>query len=182
MSKRQNGKAVGQQYRHSGVGEMAAGVWRELRIVSGGQTGVDQAALEVAAELYLPCGGWCPKGRLQEDGVIDGRFVLQEAIGPDWALRTELNVRHSDGTLVLTGWEAQDGTPLTTELALFYERPHFEIDLSEPALADETVNEFRAWIEAHRIRTLNVGGPRESLRPGSVKSNARQILRRLLEA
>jgi hypothetical protein len=62
------------------------------KIVSGGQTGVDRAALDVALELELPCGGWCPKGRRAEDGRIPDRYPMEEASSPDYRVRTELNV------------------------------------------------------------------------------------------
>jgi predicted Rossmann-fold nucleotide-binding protein len=72
------------------------------RIISGGQTGVDRAALDVALELGIPCGGWCPKGRLAEDGSIDLRYPLKETNSSEYRERTEKNVEDSDGTLILT--------------------------------------------------------------------------------
>ncbi|MHC4448286.1 MAG: YpsA SLOG family protein, partial [Planctomycetota bacterium] len=71
------------------------------KIVSGGQTGVDRAALDVAMELGVPCGGWCPQGRLAEDGEIDARYPLTETSRAHAAQRTEWNVRDSDGTLII---------------------------------------------------------------------------------
>jgi hypothetical protein len=62
------------------------------RIISGGQTGVDRAALDVAQELGIPCGGWCPQGRRAEDGKIPDSYPLQEASSPDYQVRTRLNV------------------------------------------------------------------------------------------
>jgi len=72
------------------------------QVVSGGQTGVDRAALDVASELGLPCGGWCPQGRKAEDGPLVSRYPLKETPSADYFQRTEWNVRDSDGTLVLT--------------------------------------------------------------------------------
>ena len=72
------------------------------KIVSGGQTGVDRAALDVALDLSLPCGGWCPKGRKAEDGPIAAHYPLTETPLDSYPQRTEWNVRDSDGTLVLT--------------------------------------------------------------------------------
>ncbi|MFQ5587063.1 MAG: putative molybdenum carrier protein, partial [Thermodesulfobacteriota bacterium] len=86
-------------------------------IVSGGQTGVDRAALDVALELGIRCGGWCPKGRLAEDGVIDSRYHLDETGSKSYSQRTEWNVRDSDGTLILTVEEPTGGTALTIRAA-----------------------------------------------------------------
>ena len=72
------------------------------KIISGGQTGVDRAALDVALELGLPCGGWCPRGRRAEDGPIDPRYPLTETPWDGYPQRTEWNVRDADGTLILT--------------------------------------------------------------------------------
>src|SRR5438876_4889366 len=86
-------------------------------IVSGGQTGVDRAALDVALELGIPCGGWCPKGRRAEDGRIPLRYPLEETTLNIYPQRTEWNVRDSDGTLVLTTGRPEGGSALTNELA-----------------------------------------------------------------
>src|SRR6266571_9073801 len=80
------------------------------KIVSGGQTGVDRAALDVALELGIPCGGWCPRGRRAEDGIIPERYPLIETPTTAYPQRTERNVRDSDGTLVLTVGRADGGT------------------------------------------------------------------------
>jgi hypothetical protein len=69
-------------------------------IISGGQTGVDRAALDVARDLGIPCGGWCPKGRRAEDGRIADRYPLQETSSSDYSVRTKSNVREPDGTLL----------------------------------------------------------------------------------
>lgn len=132
-----------------------------LTILSGGQTGVDRAALDVALELGLPCGGWCPRGRRAEDGVIPDRYPLQETPSADYAQRTEWNVRDADMTLVLTWGEPAGGTALTIELAAAYGRPCRVVDLAaRPDAAD-----VRGWLESQGVRTLNVGGPRGSVGP-----------------
>src|SRR5438876_1977372 len=87
------------------------------KIISGGQTGVDRAALDVALELGIPCGGWCPQGRRAEDGVIPARYPLRETPWWGYPQRTEWNVRDSDGTLILAEGEPDRGTVLTRELA-----------------------------------------------------------------
>lgn len=133
-----------------------------LRIVSGGQTGVDRAALDVAMERGIPCGGWCPARRAAEDGPIPPRYPLRETPSSDPAERTEWNVRDSDGTLLLTTGAASPGTDLTAGLARRIGRPRYVVRLD--ALPD--ARDFREWLRTHRIRTLNIAGPRESESPG----------------
>lgn len=129
---------------------------QRLKIVSGGQTGVDRAALDVALRLGLPCGGWCPQGRRAEDGPIDPRYPLRETPTAEYTERTEWNVRDSDGTLVLTRGTPSGGTAFTIEVARAYQRPCLVVDLRKPA----PVRLVRAWLSKHRIRVLNVAGPR----------------------
>ena len=90
------------------------------RIISGGQTGVDRAALDAALEYNFPCGGWCPKGRLAEDGIISQKYPLKETESSEYEVRTKLNVRGSDGTLILTWGKPTGGTTLTVEFAKQY--------------------------------------------------------------
>lgn len=142
-----------------------------MKIVSGGQTGVDRAALDVALELGIECGGWCPAGRWAEDGPLDARYPLTETPSADPAERTGWNVRDSDGTLLLTGGGASPGTDLTRDIARRLGRPVF----SWPADAAEDVGLFRRWLQVYGIRTLNVAGPRESESPG-IHLHARRIL------
>jgi hypothetical protein len=144
-----------------------------LTIVSGGQTGVDRAALDVAMERGMPCGGWCPAGRLAEDGAIDPRYPLRETPSADPAQRTEWNVRDSDGTLLLITDAHSPGTKLTHDVARRLGRPVFEARLDAPADA------FRRWLQIHNIRTLNVAGPRKSESPGAYAA-ARDYLRAVL--
>ena len=92
-------------------------------IVSGGQTGVDRAALDTALKLEIPCGGWCPKDRRAEDGVLDVMYPLLETPLQRYSQRTEWNVRDSDGTLVLYQEFLTGGSAYTVELAKKYERP-----------------------------------------------------------
>jgi len=132
------------------------------KVVSGGQTGVDRAALDAALALNVPCAGWCPRGRRAEDGRIPERYPLAETSTPSYPERTERNVRDSDGTLILTRGTPRGGTALTLRLARRHRRPSFVVDLDEPPPA-ETV---RAWIRDQSIAVLNVAGPRESEAPG----------------
>lgn len=98
-------------------------------IVSGGQTGVDRAALDVALELGFLCDGWCPRGRKAEDGPIACRYPLRETPSARLSQRTEWNVRDSDGTLILTKGRPRGGTALTIQLATRLTRPHLVLDL-----------------------------------------------------
>lgn len=135
-----------------------------IRIVSGGQTGVDRAALDAALELGLETGGWCPQGRLAEDGPIPERYPLRESDSSEYSVRTEWNVRDSDGTLILYHTALQGGTLLTLELARQFERPYRVIQLKETSLPVSP--SLIEWILDNRIHVLNVAGPRESTSPG----------------
>jgi Circularly permutated YpsA SLOG family len=145
------------------------------KVVSGGQTGVDRAALDVALDLGLPCGGWCPRGRRAEDGPIDARYPLTETPWHGYPQRTGWNVRDSDGTLVLTAGPADRGTALTVRLAERIHKPHLQVDLT----AEPSAAAVREWAQAHGVRVLNVAGPRESSTPG-IGERARRFLREVL--
>jgi hypothetical protein len=133
------------------------------RLVSGGQTGVDRAALDVALALGIPCGGWCPRGRRAEDAPLPDRYPLSETPSAEYPQRTEWNVRDSDGTLVLAPGLPDGGTALTLELAERIGRPSLAVDPRDLA----RVNDVRDWLGRYRVRTLNVAGPRESRSPGA---------------
>lgn len=145
------------------------------RIVSGGQTGVDRAALDAALERNIPCGGWCPRDRRAEDGPIAERYPLQETPSADYAERTEWNVRDSDGTLILAAEPLSGGTALTREFAGQWNKPCLVVDSRN---ADETATVVQ-WLRGHEIRVLNLAGPRESMPPG-VYETALAFLRKLL--
>jgi hypothetical protein len=130
-------------------------------IVSGGQTGVDRAALDVAKELGREYGGWCPKGRLAEDGRIPDDYPLRETETTDYAERTELNVRDSDGTLILTVGPPSGGTAYTIECARKLQKPHSVVDL----LRTPNIDDVLSWLHEKRIAVLNVAGPRQSQSP-----------------
>lgn len=147
------------------------------KVVSGGQTGVDRAALDVAFELGLPCGGWCPQGRKAEDGPIATRYPLKETPSDDYSERTEWNVRDSDGTLVLTRDDPTEGTAFTIERAARLRKPCLVVDLSDKP----SVSTVCAWVKDRRIRILNVAGPRESKCPG-IYVQVCQFLRKALPA
>ncbi len=142
------------------------------KIISGGQTGVDRAALDVAVELGISCGGWCPKGRRAEDGVIPDRYPLTETPWHGYPQRTQWNVRDSDATLVLIRGQADRGTTLTREFAARRGKPCLVIDLAEKPDAKKVVE----WLRMHGIIVLNVAGSRESSSPG-IHSEAMRFLR-----
>lgn len=133
---------------------------RLLTIFSGGQAGVDRGALDAALLLGNPCGGWCPHGRIAEDGAIPLRYPLSEISG-GYAERTRRNVEASDGTLILHRGPLSEGTLLTLEICRELGKPVCLVDAckSSPESAAQTAREF---IEQHGIERLNVAGPRRS--------------------
>ena len=102
---------------------------RVEKIISGGQTGVDRAALDVALAMGIDCGGWCPKGRRAEDGSIPSRYPLAETASPAYSQRTKRNVRDSDATLILARGQPRGGTLLTKRTAVELGKPCLSIDL-----------------------------------------------------
>ncbi len=147
------------------------------KIVSGGQTGVDRGALDAAIKLGVPHGGWCPLGRLAEDGTIPTKYQLQQTPSADYPVRTEQNVIDSQGTLILYRDRLFGGTELTRRLCQKHRRPVISVDLS--ADDDRDVQRVRQWLHDHAIRVLNLAGPRESSSPGIARDTQR-FLRRLL--
>jgi hypothetical protein len=145
------------------------------QIISGGQTGVDRAALDVGLELGLPCGGWCPQDRKAEDGPIDPRYPLRETPSADYAERTACNVRDADGTLVLTRGRRKGGTELTIAHARLLNKPYLILNLNK----EPTPTKVQEWAEGHQVHVLNVAGPRESENQG-IYDQAVEFLRRLL--
>jgi hypothetical protein len=136
----------------------------ELKIVSGGQTGVDRAALEWALTHRIPYGGWCPKGRRAENGTIPSRFKLKETPSPSYAVRTLWNVRDSDGTVIFSKTRTLTGG--TRQTAIFARR------LRKPCLqlirslgVKDAAKQLTEFLTEHRIVVLNVAGPRASDQP-----------------
>lgn len=127
------------------------------KIVSGGQTGVDRAALDAAARLGIKSGGWCPRGRQAEDGPIALSYPLIETPSAEYGVRTKWNVRDSDGTLIISPEPLAGGTLFTSQIALENKKP---LLIVPPAAA--SVELIREWIALNWIKTLNIAGPRES--------------------
>lgn len=151
------------------------------RIISGGQTGVDRGALDAALAAGFPCGGWCPRGRRAEDGVIDARYPLIETPGRSYIERTRANVRQADATLVLCFAPLAGGTKEAVEYAGEVAKPVLVIDLAGDEAAAARLARIVMWLEAGAVRVLNVAGPRESGHPG-IGDTAHNLVRDLIAA
>jgi hypothetical protein len=135
------------------------------RIVSGGQTGADRAALDFALAHGIRVGGWVPRGRLAEDGRIPERYPdLVETESADPAVRTARNVRDSDATLILSHGPLDGGSLLTLQEAIRAGKPVLHLDL-DPVIPAAAAGRLRSWLGALRPNILNVAGPRASRDP-----------------
>ena len=134
------------------------------RIVSGGQTGVDRAALDVAIKLGIAHGGWIPRGRLTESGALPQKYHLKETSSSQYSVRTEKNVVDANGTLIISHGPLTGGTEYTREMATRHRRPWLHIDLDRMA-AFHAATDINRWILQNRIEILNVAGPRASEDP-----------------
>ena len=146
------------------------------KIISGGQTGVDRAALDAAIELDIEHGGFVPKGRLSEGGSIPLKYNIIELENEDYSARTLKNVQYSDGTLILHKGEITGGTALTEEFCYIKKKAVLTINI----LDEFTVIRlnFNTWLETNIITILNIAGPRES--EAHIYKNAKVLLMRLL--
>ena len=143
------------------------------RIVSGGQTGADRGGLDAAMQCGIPCGGWCPKGRLAEDGAIPAKYPLQEMTSKDYLKRTEANVVDSDATVVFTPGRPSRGSLRTIQFCQKHEKAWYHIALGSTS-HDRAVAEIVAWLRSGTSDhdeyvaaipdpcVLNVAGSRES--------------------
>jgi len=152
------------------------------KIVSGGQTGADRAGLDVAIELEIPHGGWCPRGRRTEDGPLPDRYQLTETDSSSYTQRTAWNVRDSDATVVFTLGTIGPGSRNTLAVAHKLGRSHLHIDLSLllDATSCQKIESLQRWLTDCDVHTLNVAGSRESTSPGigqAVTSLLRAALR-----
>ncbi|MCG6983777.1 MAG: putative molybdenum carrier protein [Thiocapsa sp.] len=148
-----------------------------VRVISGGQTGVDRAALDAAIGQGIPIGGWCPLERRAEDGRIPDRYPLQSTPNADYAERTEWNIRDSDATFILFRGTLTGGTRLTAELARRLGRPL----LTRDVLKAVDVDAIADWLAANRVHVLNCAGPRESGAPG-IEEDAKRVLTAVFRA
>lgn len=146
-----------------------------ITIISGGQTGVDRAALDFAIEAKLLHGGWCPKGRLAEDGILEKKYKLQETPEENYSQRTLWNVRDSDGTVIFSIAKMLEGGSKKTE--------EFAIELKKPVVHISKKRDknpariLKSFLKKNEIRILNIAGPRASKEP-EVYNFVREVLER----
>ena len=138
------------------------------KVISGGQTGVDRAGLDAALNAAIPIGGYCPRGRIAEDGTIPEKYPMIELESPDTYYRTEQNVVKSDGTLLLNKGPLSEGTKLTRDFTVKYGKPCLIVQLEKPI---DPVHVTR-WIREQFISVLNIAGPRESKLPEGIYNEA----------
>jgi hypothetical protein len=134
---------------------------RQVKIVSGGQTGVDRAALDGALKNGIDCGGWCPTGRLDELGRIPDRYPLKELDHGGFTERTLQNVRDSDGTVIIYSRKLGGGTEQTVRFCVEQRRPHELVDASTIS-TEKAARTIADLVRKHKIDILNVAGPRQS--------------------
>jgi hypothetical protein len=141
------------------------------KIISGGQTGADQGALDIALKLDIDHGGWIPRGRKTEAGPLPDKYRLQEMPTGEYHKRTEKNVASAEATVIFSHGPLTGGSLLTQQVAIRHGRPWLHVDLETlPAFeASRTIND---WIKEYDIRVLNVAGPRASQDPHIYKATA----------
>lgn len=141
---------------------------------------MDRAALDAALQGKIPIAGWCPKGRIAEDGLLPDRYALLETPSSRYPERTEWNVRDSEGTLLLSYGRLLGGTALTAKFATKYRKPTFRINLADPAERRNAASRILNWMNEAGISRLNIAGPRASTSPEAY-DHTRRIVRRLIE-
>lgn len=135
------------------------------KIISGGQTGVDQAALDWAIKNSLPHGGWCPAGRKAADGRLDAKYQLTETESESYSQRTRRNVAESDGTLIVYMGELEGGSQLTSKFARTLTKPYLTVQLDGDNLST-AIQQLHEWLQSQHILVLNIAGPSEGRCPG----------------
>ncbi|MCK4935895.1 MAG: putative molybdenum carrier protein [Elusimicrobiales bacterium] len=143
------------------------------KIVSGGQSGVDRAALDAAITLKIACGGYIPKGRLAEDGRISDKYPLTESYSSNYAVRTRLNIKYSCATLIIKEGELEGGTLFTFIICKKLKKPVKIVDLKDKNIAKE----IKEFLEEYSPKTLNIAGPRESKKPDIYKKTLKILLK-----
>jgi hypothetical protein len=146
------------------------------KIISGAQTGAERAALDFAIKNDILHDGWVPKGKRAEDGIIPEKYNVHEVPTKDYERHTELNVIHSDGTLIITHGELTNGSALTKKFADKHEKPCLHINRDATPDFKATI-EITKWIKEHEIEILNIAGPKASKDP-----NIYDAVMRVLEA
>ena len=131
------------------------------KLISGGQTGADRAALDIALKFDIPHGGWVPEGRLAEDGRLPDKYKIKEMPTDSYSARTEQNVIDSDGTVIFSHGKPAGGSDYTREMALKHGKQLLDIDLNLTTSFD-AASLIVSWIQLRRIKILNVAGPRAS--------------------
>jgi hypothetical protein len=132
------------------------------KLISGGQTGVDRAALDAALRLGIPCGGWCPRGRKAEDGPIPERYPLLETDEDTYPPRTAYNVDEADAVLILHTGKITGGSALTAQICRRTHKRFTDVDLNDL----DGIEEIRYWLARNDVGALMIAGPRESKSPG----------------
>ncbi len=148
------------------------------KVVSGGQSGVDRAALDAAIKLKISCGGYIPKGRLAEDGRISDKYPLTESYSPRYSVRTRLNIKYSCATLIIKEGELEGGTLFTFSLCKKLKKPVKITDLKDTNI----VKEIEGFLKEYSPETLNIAGPRESKKPGIYKKALKILLKVLTKS
>ena len=146
------------------------------KIISGGQTGVDQGALDFALDYDFECGGYCSKGRISEKGTIPFKYPLIELEDDDYLHRTKINVLESDGTVIVKDeFELQEGTLNTIKFCKQFRKPYLTYDvINDPINYDV----FQNWLDENKIKVLNIAGNRNSESPG-IEGKAYLLLEKL---
>ena len=134
---------------------------RQVKIISGGQTGVDRAALDAALKHGIDCGGWCPTGRRDEVGRIPDQYPVRELEHGGPTERTLQNVKDSGGTVIIFSGKLSGGTQQTVRFCVEQQRPHELIDASKISTED-AARLIAGFVCKHKIHLLNVAGPRQS--------------------
>lgn len=150
-----------------------------VKLISGGQTGVDRGALDAALDRGFSCGGACPRGRRAEDGVIPDRYPLTELGSANYITRTRRNVADADATLILARGALTGGTAATAAHARTLGRPCLVVDMEDGTPAD-IARRIADWLDETGVEVLNVAGPRESSHPG-IGIAARRIVGTVLD-